>query len=319
VPGVAPPAIVAEQLRRAFGDTVAVDGVDLAVERGEIYGFLGPNGAGKSTTVRMLCTLLAPTGGRAVVGGHDVATDPGAVRLQIGVALQDAALDEQQTGRELLTLQARLFGLRRNEVQERVDELTSFIDIGDALDRRIKTYSGGMKRRLDLAAALVHNPDVLFLDEPTTGLDPVSRTRVWEEVRRLNDELGMTIFLTTQYLEEADELADRVGIIDRGRIVAEDTPAALKRALGADVIVARVEGDASRVCDTIERLPGIEQVRIDGDTVTVRATHGDEAIGPVAVALHDCGVAIQNLTLRTPTLDDVFLERTGGHLQEDDE
>jgi ABC-2 type transport system ATP-binding protein len=160
---------------------------------------------------------------------------------------------------------------------------------------------------------------VLFLDEPTTGLDPVSRTRVWEEVRRLNDELGMTIFLTTQYLEEADELAHRVGIIDHGHIVAEDTPDALKRALGADVIVARVEGDSSTVCPSIARLPGIEHVRIDGDTVTVRAAHGDEAIGPVAVALHNCGVAIHNLTLRTPTLDDVFLELTGGHIREDDD
>jgi ABC-2 type transport system ATP-binding protein len=312
-------AIVTEQLHRSFDALAAVDGVDLAIERGEIYGFLGPNGAGKSTTVRILCTLLAPTSGRAVVAGYDVERDAARVRLRIGVALQDAALDDQQTGRELLTLQARLFGLTKAETDERVRELTRFIDIGDALDRRIKTYSGGMKRRLDLATALVHNPDVLFLDEPTTGLDPVSRVRVWEEVRRLNEELGMTIFLTTQYLEEADELADRVGIIDQGRIVGEDTPAALKRSLGADVIVARVEGDAQRTCSDIERLPGIEQVRADGNTVTVRATRGDEAIGPVAVALHDCGVNIKSLALRTPTLDDVFLQLTGGHLQEDDQ
>jgi ABC-2 type transport system ATP-binding protein len=311
-------AIVAEQLHRTFGETIAVDGVDLAVERGEIYGFLGPNGAGKSTMVRILCTLLAPTGGRAIVAGHDVERDPGAVRLQLGVALQDAALDDQQTGRELLALQARLFGLSRRETDERVRELTRFIDIGEALDRRIKTYSGGMKRRLDLAAALVHNPQVLFLDEPTTGLDPVSRVRVWEEVRRLNDELDMTIFLTTQYLEEADELADRVGIIDRGRLVAEDTPEALKRSLGADLIIARVDGDATKTCGAVEQAPGVEQVQANGDTLTIRATHGDEAIGPVAVALHDCGVAIHSLTMRSPTLDDVFLQLTGGHLQEND-
>jgi ABC-2 type transport system ATP-binding protein len=315
---VAEPAIVAEQLRRSFDETVAVDGVDLAVERGEIYGFLGPNGAGKSTTVRILCTLLAPTSGRAVVAGYDVERDAGRVRLQIGVALQDAALDDQQTGRELLMLQAQLFGLTKREATERVRELIRFIDIGDALDRRIKTYSGGMKRRLDLAAALVHNPEVLFLDEPTTGLDPVSRARVWEEVRRLNEELDMTIFLTTQYLEEADELAHRVGIIDRGRIVAEDTPEALKRSLGADLIIAKVDGDAGKTCDAVGRVAGIEAVRPDGDTLTVRATHGDEAIGPVAVALHDCGVTIRSLTMRTPTLDDVFLHLTGGHLQEED-
>jgi ABC-2 type transport system ATP-binding protein len=311
-------AIVAEQLHRSFDGNVAVDGVDLAIDTGEIYGFLGPNGAGKSTTVRMLCTLLAPTGGRATVAGRDVVRDAAGVRLQIGVALQDAALDDQQTGRELLTLQARLFGLTKRETQTRLEELTKFIDIGDALDRRVKTYSGGMKRRLDLAVALVHNPSVLFLDEPTTGLDPVSRVRVWEEVRRLNDELGMTIFLTTQYLEEADELAHRVGIIDRGKLVAEDTPAALKRSLGADVIVARVDGDPAEACDRIEQIPGIESVRADGDTISVRATHGDEAIGPVAVALHDCGVNIRNLSLRTPTLDDVFLQLTGAHLQEED-
>jgi ABC-2 type transport system ATP-binding protein len=312
------PAVVAEGLRRVFDETVAVDGVDLRVERGEIYGFLGPNGAGKSTTVRILCTLLAPSGGRATVAGHDVETDAGGVRLQIGVALQDAALDDQQTGRELLTLQARLFGLSKAETEERLQDLTKFIDIGDALDRRIKTYSGGMKRRLDLAAALVHNPEVLFLDEPTTGLDPISRNRVWEEVRRLNDELGMTIFLTTQYLEEADELAHRVAIIDQGRIVAEDTPDALKRALGADVIVARVDGDVEHACSRLEQVAGIEHVRSDGDTITIRATHGDEAIGEVAVVLHDCGIAIRSLTLRTPTLDDVFLSLTGAHLQEDD-
>jgi ABC-2 type transport system ATP-binding protein len=312
-------AIVAQQLHRSFDALAAVDGVDLEVERGEIYGFLGPNGAGKSTTVRILCTLLAPSSGRAIVAGYDVERDAARVRLHIGVALQDAALDDQQTGRELLGLQARLFGLTKQETAARVEELTRFIDIGEALDRRIKTYSGGMKRRLDLATALVHNPDVLFLDEPTTGLDPVSRARVWEEVRRLNEELGMTIFLTTQYLEEADELAGRVGIIDQGKLVAEDTPAALKRSLGADVIVARVDGDAHNTCSTIEQVPGIEHVRADGDTVTVRATRGDESIGAVAVALHDCGVNIKSLTLRTPTLDDVFLQLTGGHLQEDDQ
>src|SRR5207302_6109028 len=210
---------------------------------GEIYGFLGPNGAGKSTTVRMLCTLLAPTAGRAVVAGYDVATEPGHVRLRSGVALQEAALDPKQTGEELLRLQGRLYGLSRGEIEQRLAELTELVDIGDALRRPISTYSGGMRRRLDLAAALVHNPDVLFLDEPTTGLDPASRMRVWEEVRRLNAELGMTIFLTTQYLEEADELAHRVGIINAGRIVAEGTPPDLKRSVGNDLIVARIEGD----------------------------------------------------------------------------
>jgi ABC-2 type transport system ATP-binding protein len=217
-------AIVAEKLVRRFGEETAVDGLDLEIERGEIYGFLGPNGAGKSTTVRMLCTLLAPTGGRAAVAGFDVGTQPEKVRLHIGVALQDVALDPKQTGIELLRLQGRLYGLTRAEIDDRLVELGRLIDIGDALARPISTFSGGMKRRLDLAAALVHNPEVLFLDEPTTGLDPVSRARMWEEVRRLNEELEMTIFLTTQYLEEADELADRLGIINGGKLVAEGSP-----------------------------------------------------------------------------------------------
>src|SRR5436190_11920336 len=221
-------AIRCVELARAFGEVDAVNGVDLDVANGEIYGFLGPNGAGKSTTVRMLCTLLAPTSGYAEVAGFDVVDKPGAVRLRIGVALQEAALDPRQTGAELLLLQGRLYGLTRVDAQRRVEELGELIDLSDALDRRIATYSGGMKRRLDLVAALIHNPRILFLDEPTTGLDPVSRATVWEEVRRLND-LGMTIFLTTQYLEEADALADRVGIIDHGRIVAEGTPTELKR------------------------------------------------------------------------------------------
>ena len=240
-------AIVTEGLVRRFDDAVAVDHVNLEIGTGEIYGFLGPNGAGKSTTVLMLCTLLAPSEGRATVAGFDVAAQAGLVRLHIGVALQDAALDPKQTGVELLRLQGQLYGLSRRQIDRRLSDLADLIDLGDALGRRIGTYSGGMKRRLDLAAALVHNPDVLFLDEPTTGLDPVSRVSVWAEVRRLNEQLGMTIFLTTQYLEEADELAHRVGIIDQGRIVAEGTPTELKRSVGTDVIIARVVGEASAV------------------------------------------------------------------------
>src|ERR687897_1066216 len=217
-------AVRTEELRRYFDNTRAVDGVDLDVKTGEIYGFLGPNGAGKSTLVHVLCTLLLPTSGRAEVAGFDVARQPVDVRLRIGVALQEASLDPAQSGIELLRLQGRLYGLSKHEIDERLRDLTQLVDIGPALGHRISTYSGGMRRRLDLAAALVHNPQVLFLDEPTTGLDPVSRVKVWEEVRRLNRELQMTIFLTTQYLEEADELADRVGIINEGRIVAEGTP-----------------------------------------------------------------------------------------------
>jgi ABC-2 type transport system ATP-binding protein len=312
------PAITAEGLVRTFGAVTAVDGVDLDIREGEIYGFLGPNGAGKTTTVRMLCTLLAPTSGRAVVAGHDVVSRPDAVRLRIGVALQEVALDPKQTGEELLRLQGRLYGLSRDDITTRVRELTDLVDIGDALGRPIGTYSGGMRRRLDLAASLVHNPEVLFLDEPTTGLDPVSRARVWEEVRRLNDELGVTIFLTTQYLEEADELADRVGIIDAGRVVVEGTPADLKRGIGTDVIVARLEGDASRAKSAVFQVDGVDEVEARGHELVVTTADGAANIGPVAVALHGSGVAVRDLTLRTPTLDDVFLELTGSRFERDD-
>jgi ABC-2 type transport system ATP-binding protein len=310
-------AIRTQALVRTFGELTAVDGIDLDIHAGEIYGFLGPNGAGKTTTVRMLCTLLTPTSGTATVGGYDVATQPGEVRLRIGVALQDAALDPKQTGAELLRLQGLLYGLPKGIMKQRVGELGELIDLSDALDRRIATYSGGMKRRLDLAAALVHNPDILFLDEPTTGLDPQSRARVWEEVRRLNTELGMTILLTTQYLEEADSLAHRVGIIDHGKIVAEGRPADLKRSVGADVIIARVDGDVTAVSDAVRTVPGIQQVEIHGSELVVTTASGSEMISPVAVALANCEVPVRDLTLRTPTLDDVFLELTGSRIEQE--
>jgi ABC-2 type transport system ATP-binding protein len=244
-------AIVVEGLERAFEDVRAVCGVDLAVEEGEIYAFLGPNGAGKTTTVRILTTLLQPTGGSATVAGHDVVAEARQVRSAIGVALQEAALDPLMSGRELLRLQATLHGMSGTEGRRRADELLERVDLADAADRRVGTYSGGMQRRLDLAAALVHRPRVLFLDEPTTGLDPVSRKTIWEEVRELNDD-GTTVFLTTQYLEEADQLADNVAIIDSGLIVAEGTPSSLKSQIGNPHIRLRLEegsiADAERVC-----------------------------------------------------------------------
>jgi len=225
-------AVRAEGLVKHYGELEAVRGVDLQVERGEVFGFLGPNGAGKSTTVRMLTTLLSITAGTAHVAGVDVAKDPDGARHKIGVALQEAGLDPRQTGRELLHLQGRLFNLGAQEAAARAQQLLELVELEDAADRRIKGYSGGMKRRLDLASALVHEPEVLFLDEPTTGLDPASRLTVWDEVRRINGH-GTTVFLTTQYLEEADALCDRLAIIDGGRIVREGTPAELKAELRA--------------------------------------------------------------------------------------
>jgi ABC-2 type transport system ATP-binding protein len=307
-------AIVTENLAKSYGDVEAVKSVDLAVADGEIYGFLGPNGAGKSTCVRMLCTLLRPTSGRAVVAGHNVADAPAAVRRSIGVALQASALDPRQSGRELLDLQGRYFGLDAARRASRVKELIELIDIGDAIDRRASTYSGGMARRLDLAVALVHEPKVLFLDEPTTGLDPASRALVWREVDRLRRELGMTIFLTTQYLEEADMLADRVGILSGGVLAAEGTPEELKRAVGLDVIVARVEGECSVAADAVRSLPMVRSVSVHGGELTVDVADGPGALSPVAVALAQAGVRVTGLELRQPTLDDVFLDVTGTRL-----
>src|SRR3954454_2617501 len=264
-------AIVVERLERSFGDVLAVDGVDLEVAEGEIYGFLGPNGAGKTTTVRMLTTLLLATGGSAAVAGHDVVREARQVRASIGVALQDAALDPLMNGRELIRLQATLQGLPSGAGRKRADELLERVGLSDAADRRVGGYSGGMKRRLDLAAALVHEPRVLFLDEPTTGLDPVSRKTIWEEVQALNDD-GTTVFLTTQYVEEADQLADDVGIIDSGRIVAEGTPESLKGEVGSPHVELLVgEGavtEAERVCRGLGRLlppKGDGRVLLEGE------------------------------------------------------
>ena len=312
-------AITAEGLVRDFGKVRAVDGVDLSVAEGEIYGFLGPNGAGKSTVVRVLTTLLMPTAGRAAIAGLDVVEQPQQVRMRIGAALQDAALDNKQTGRELLRLQASLFGLSRREARERIRELEGLIDIGDAMDRLISTYSGGMKRRLDLAAALIHSPRILFLDEPTTGLDPISRARVWEEVQRINKQLGVTIFLTTQYLEEADALADRVGIIDDGKLAAEGPPALLKRTMGSDIIIAEIESGMPIAHSAVRSVEGVREVETHETELTVSVENGPASISGVALALHDAGITPANLTLRTPTLDDVFLSVTGTRLEVDAE
>lgn len=311
-------AVLTEELVLDFNEVRAVDSLDLSVAKGEIYGFLGPNGAGKSTTLRMLTTLLEPSGGRATVLGMDVIKDARDIRLSIGAALQDAALDNKQTGRELLTLQGRLYGLNGRQINQRLDELSSLIDIGDAIDRQIGTYSGGMKRRLDLAASLIHNPEMIFLDEPTTGLDPVSRTRVWDEISLINKRFGVTIFLTTQYLEEADELADRVGIIRQGKLAIEGTPTQLKRSIGSDVIVTKVEGDPGAAGQIVREIEGVQAVEVHDAELIISAENGAELISNVAVALNKSDVTVREITLRTPSLDDVFLKVTGERMPTDD-
>jgi len=308
------PAIEARGLERTFsGDIRAVDGVDLDVAEADIYAFLGPNGAGKTTIVRMLTTLLRPTGGTATVAGYDVVSEAAQVRRAIGVALQEAALDPLMTGRELIRLQATLHGLPRDQGRRKAEALLESVDLLDAADRQVGTYSGGMRRRLDLASALVHEPRVLFLDEPTTGLDPVSRKAIWEEVNKLNAE-GTTVFLTTQYLEEADQLADRVAIIDFGRIVAEDTPGRLKAQIGRPHLeIKLLDGGAERAQEVVARfgkpLPGR-----DG-AVLVELERGAAEVAPVVRALDQAGVTVEALDLVEPSLDDVFLAKTGHHLE----
>jgi ABC-2 type transport system ATP-binding protein len=305
-----PNTIEVEQLVREFKKGPrAVDGIDLRVDPGEIYGFLGPNGAGKSTTVLMLTTLLPPTAGRARVAGYDVVHEGPQVRARIGAALQEAALDGLLTGREHLRLQASLQALPRPERRSRADELLERVGLTEAADRKVKGYSGGMKRRLDLALALVHRPRVLFLDEPTTGLDPQSRAALWTEVARLAREDGVTVFLTTQYLEEADVLADRVGIIDHGHIVAEGTPDALKAEVGRPTVEAlpadpRIAGVLARFGDPVPSPRGVA-VRLSGDA----------DLAAIVRALDSEKLEVANLQLHQPSLDDVFLAKTGRSLE----
>jgi ABC-2 type transport system ATP-binding protein len=309
-------AIEVEQLVREFRKGPrAVDGIDLAVAPGEIYGFLGPNGAGKSTTVLMLTTLLPPTSGRASVGGYDIVRQGSQVRAAIGAALQEAALDAILTGREHLLLQATLQGLPGARRRQRAQELLERVGLTEAADRRVGGYSGGMKRRLDLALALVHSPRILFLDEPTTGLDPQSRAALWEEVARLAHDEGMTVFLTTQYLEEADALADRIGIIDHGHIVAEGTPAMLKAEIGSPTVEVTPD-DAEDGARLAEILSGFGEMHRNGrGSVTVQLPGGESQLAEIVRLLDQADLKVQMLQLHQPSLDDVFLAKTGRKLE----
>ncbi len=304
-------AIQTTALCRHFGATAAVDGVDLDVADGEIYAFLGPNGAGKTTTVRILTTLLRPTSGSAQVAGHDVVAAAPTVRRLIGVALQQVAIDPLMTPRELLELQGALYRLSRAETARRSAELLDRLDLAESAGKRVMALSGGMRRRLDLAMALIGRPQVLFLDEPTTGLDPISRRAVWAEVRRLNDD-GTTVFLTTQYLEEADQLADRVGFINRGRIALEGTPDTLKRQMGQTRLKLRV--DSAGRDAAIRAVAAFGDLQRDGgDWLVVALRDGAAAVPAAMRALHEASVAVGDVDIQQPTLDDVFVSLTGEH------
>ena len=305
--------IVAENLVRHFGDVHAVKGINLEIKAGEVFGFLGPNGAGKSTAVRMLTTLLRPTSGTARVAGFDVVTQADQVRRNIGVALQDAAIDPLMTGAELLALQAVLYGIPSSSLKKRADELLERVGLTAAASRRVSTYSGGMRRRLDLALSLIHQPTVLFLDEPTTGLDPMSRLTLWEEVRRLNRE-GTTVMLTTQYLEEADQLADRIAIIDHGKIVREGKPAELKASVGAPTLIINTNIDQAEKAKAVLATFGDLRPGAEG-ALGVGLRGGASQVTEVVRKLDEAGVHVQHLEINEPSLDDVFAEATGYRLE----
>ncbi|MEU1591583.1 ATP-binding cassette domain-containing protein [Streptomyces sp. NPDC005708] len=316
------PAVEARQLIKTYsGDITALNGMDITVEPGTVFGLLGPNGAGKSTTVKILTTLARPDSGSATVAGHDVLRHPDRVRRAIGVVAQNSGADPVATGRENLQLQGRLYGLKGRAVNARVDELLERFTLTDAAGRQVKGYSGGMRRRLDVALGLVHRPEVLFLDEPTTGLDPEARTAMWEEIARLAGEEGLTILLTTHYLEEADRLAERIAIVDRGRVVVEGTPDSLKGELRGDAVhleLREAVGDAGRTLlrGALVGLPGVHEVHLDGRRASVRADDGAAAVPALLAALERAGVGVAAATVARPSLDDVYLRYAGRRFSE---
>jgi ABC-2 type transport system ATP-binding protein len=314
--------IETRDLRRTFKtrgkaeDVEAVRGVDLQVGEGDIFGFLGPNGAGKTTTLRMLATLLSPTSGTATVAGADLAREPQEVRRRIGYVPQGGSTDPAETGRGELVIQGRLYDMDASTAKRRAAEVLAMLDLEAAADRAIQTYSGGMKRRLDVGLGIVHRPAVLFLDEPTTGLDPQARARMWDEIRALREH-GTTVFLTTHYLEEADALADRLAIIDHGRIVAEGTPDELKREVAGDVITIGVDGATEHVLEAVRAQPFVREASADDELIRLYVDHGDVAVPNLIRVLDGAGLRAQSLTLTRPSLDDVFLRQTGRSLREE--
>jgi ABC-2 type transport system ATP-binding protein len=314
-------AIVVDGLEKVYGkDVRALDGMTFGVPEGEVFGLLGPNGAGKSTTVKVLVTLTRPDGGHASVAGHDVLRDPAAVRRSIGYVPQASGVDREATGRENLVLQARLQGMRGQDVERRAAELMERFGLTEKASSLVKTYSGGMKRRLDVAMGLMHRPQVLFLDEPTTGLDPEARAAMWEELERLAGAERLTILLTTHYLEEADRLAQRVAIVSRGRVVIEGRPEDLKRELRGDAVTVELATDAAqRAIPVVSELPDVHEAIADGRRVHARVEQGALAVPGILAALDGAGIPARAVTVSRPSLDDVYLHHTGRDFHTDDE
>jgi ABC-2 type transport system ATP-binding protein len=311
-------AIEVKGLVRKFGDFTAVKGVSFQVQQGEIFGFLGPNGAGKTTTINMLCTLLRPTAGRATVNGYDVATHPDAVRQSIGVIFQDPSLDDRLTGRENLNFHTLLYGVPRNVSKERATELLQMVDLIDKANETVRSYSGGMKRRLEIARGLMHHPKVLFLDEPTIGLDPQTRRHIWDYLLKLRDQEGVTMFMTTHYMDEAEN-CDHIAIIDHGQIVALDTPEALKELVGGDIVTVRTS-DNPRATEKLKAARQIEARPGPEGQLIIEIAHGDQFIPQMMETLVDDGkpLVVQSVNLRRPTLEDVFIKLTGRAIREEE-
>ena len=314
------PSIETISLTKSFGDVIAVNDVSFSVETGEIFGFLGPNGAGKSTTMMILTTLLKPSSGRALVYGHDVRDDPKKVRQSIGFVQQETTVDEYLTGRENLILQAKLNHIPTGEIKSRIDEVLELIELTEKQHESVVTYSGGMRKRLDIAGGLLHRPKVLFLDEPTVGLDIQTRRKIWEYIKKIHDEYEMTIFLTTHYMEEADQLCDRIGIIDDGKIQIIDSPQNMKNALGNEVITITIEDVKNNVSflDELKKIDFIKKIKTDDSKITIFASNGTKVIPLVFKISSELDVKISSLSLTQPTLDDVFISYTGHEIRDAD-
>ena len=313
-------SIETKSLTKSFGDVTAVGDISFTVENGEIFGFLGPNGAGKSTTMMILTTLLKPTSGQALISGYNVMSDPKKVRENIGYVQQETTVDEYLTGRENLLLQAKLNHIPKNEIDSRIDEVLDLIELSDKQNESVVTYSGGMRKRLDIAGGLLHRPKVLFLDEPTVGLDIQTRRKIWEYIKKIHDEFEMTIFLSTHYMEEADQLCDRIGIIDGGKIQVIDSPENMKNAMGNEVISIVIEENNSRdsFLSKLKKIESVNKINEDGSKLTLFVSNGTEVIPKVFQISSDTAIKITSISLTQPTLDDVFISYTGHEIRDDD-